>query len=205
MIIWVKFVVAWIKWELDSRDIFWKQLSIITGFSDNSMWKRKVSREISMHNHVFVFCCHFNNLVAKSCQALCNSKDHSLPGSSVRGILQAIILEWVAISFSKGSLWPRDHPTSPALQVYSLPLSQLGVFCSTQLCRHLFSTVGYLTYIRHCASEMQFLVPKSLYSWKGSRKINQQICVLFVYTTLGLITKVCSISESGERSTLSQR
>jgi len=57
-----------------------------------------------MHNHVFVFCCHFNNLVAKLCQALCDSKDHSPLGSSGHGILQAIILEWVAISFYKGSL-----------------------------------------------------------------------------------------------------
>ena len=35
--------------------------------------------------------------------------DYSPPGSSVLGILQARILEWVAISFSKGSLWPRDQ------------------------------------------------------------------------------------------------
>ena len=34
--------------------------------------------------------------------------DYSQPDSSVRGILQARILEWVAISFSKGSSWPRD-------------------------------------------------------------------------------------------------
>ena len=33
----------------------------------------------------------------------------SLPGSSVPGILQARILEWVAISFSRGSSWPRDQ------------------------------------------------------------------------------------------------
>ena len=33
---------------------------------------------------------------------------YSLPGSSVHEILQARILEWVAISFSKGSSWPRD-------------------------------------------------------------------------------------------------
>ena len=31
-----------------------------------------------------------------------------MPGSSVHGILQARILEWVAISFSRGSSWPRD-------------------------------------------------------------------------------------------------
>ena len=35
------------------------------------------------------------------CLTLCDSVDHSPPGSSVHGILQARILEWVAISFSK--------------------------------------------------------------------------------------------------------
>ena len=40
---------------------------------------------------------------AQSCPTLCEPKDCSLPGSSVHGILQARILEWVAISFSRGS------------------------------------------------------------------------------------------------------
>ena len=35
--------------------------------------------------------------------------DYSLPGSSVHGIVQAGVLEWVAISFSRGSSWPRDQ------------------------------------------------------------------------------------------------
>ena len=35
--------------------------------------------------------------------------DCSPPGSSIHGILQARILEWVAISFSRGSSWPRDR------------------------------------------------------------------------------------------------
>ena len=39
---------------------------------------------------------------------LCNHMDCSPPGSSVHGILQAKILEWVAISFSRGSSKPRD-------------------------------------------------------------------------------------------------
>ena len=38
----------------------------------------------------------------------CDPKDYSLPGFSVRGILQARILEWVAITFSKGSSWCRN-------------------------------------------------------------------------------------------------
>ena len=39
---------------------------------------------------------------------LCDSMDYSLPGSSVHGILQARILEWVAISPFRGSSRPRD-------------------------------------------------------------------------------------------------
>ena len=38
--------------------------------------------------------------VAQSCQTLCDPVDCSLPGSSVHGIFQARVLEWVAISFS---------------------------------------------------------------------------------------------------------
>ena len=48
-------------------------------------------------------------LVAQSCPTLCNPMDYSPPGSSVHGILQARILEWVAIPFSRGSSPPRDR------------------------------------------------------------------------------------------------
>ena len=47
--------------------------------------------------------------VAQSCPTLCDPTDCSLPGSSVHGIFQARVLEWVAISFSRGSSWPRDR------------------------------------------------------------------------------------------------
>ena len=46
--------------------------------------------------------------VAQSCLTLCDPMDCSPPGSSVYGISQARIPEWVVISFSKGSSWPRD-------------------------------------------------------------------------------------------------
>ena len=49
-------------------------------------------------------CC----LVAQSCLTLCNPMDCSPPGSSVHGMLQARMLAWAAISFSRGSSWPRD-------------------------------------------------------------------------------------------------
>ena len=47
--------------------------------------------------------------VAQSCPTLCNPMDCSPPGSSVHGIFQAWVLEWVAISFSRGSSRPRDQ------------------------------------------------------------------------------------------------
>ena len=46
--------------------------------------------------------------VAQSCPTLCHPLDCSLPGSSVHGILQARVLEWGAISFSRGSSRPSD-------------------------------------------------------------------------------------------------
>ena len=48
-------------------------------------------------------------LLALSSMTLCDSRDYSLPGSSVCGILQARILKWFAIPFSRGSSWPRDQ------------------------------------------------------------------------------------------------
>ena len=44
----------------------------------------------------------------QSCLTLCNPMDCSLPGSSVHGIFQARIVEWIAISSSRGSSQPRD-------------------------------------------------------------------------------------------------
>ena len=46
--------------------------------------------------------------VSQSCPILCNPMDYSPPGSFVHGILQARILEWAAILFSRGSSPPRD-------------------------------------------------------------------------------------------------
>ena len=50
----------------------------------------------------------FSYLVAKSCLTLHNLMDYSPPGSSVHGLSQAGVLEWAAISLSRGASWPRD-------------------------------------------------------------------------------------------------
>ena len=58
--------------------------------------------------------------VAQLCQILCSPMDCSQLGSSVHGILQARIVEWVAISLSGDLPDPGIKPKSPALQVDSL-------------------------------------------------------------------------------------
>ena len=58
-------------------------------------------------------------LVAQSCPTLCDPMDSSLPVSSVREILQADILEWLAIPFFRGYS-PGMEPGSPALPADSL-------------------------------------------------------------------------------------
>ena len=52
--------------------------------------------------------------------------DCSPPGSSVRGISQARLLEWVAISFSRDLPNPGNEPSSPTLQADSLPTEPSG-------------------------------------------------------------------------------
>ena len=47
-------------------------------------------------------------LVTQLCPALGDLMECNPPGSSFHGILQARALEWIAISFSRGSSWPRD-------------------------------------------------------------------------------------------------
>ena len=61
--------------------------------------------------------------VAQSCPTHCDPLDCSPPGSFVHGILQAGILKWVAISFSRGSSWLRD---GARVSWGSLPLCCLG-------------------------------------------------------------------------------
>ena len=91
----------------------WARQWILTNFSaaDRSILgcqpgRRERTRcwgERLSNKTIHILCC----LAAKSCLTLCNPVDSSLPGSSVYGISQVRILEWVAISSSRGSSWPR--------------------------------------------------------------------------------------------------
>ena len=84
-----------------SSDSTFTLLCISGAVHDNFSW-RKIS--------LFSFPLPFSVLVLSrfSCIRLFTTLDRSPPGSSVHGILQARILEWVAMPSSKGSFWPSD-------------------------------------------------------------------------------------------------
>ena len=71
--------------------------------------EREALRFLNLRHQSFVglFLCAC--LVIQSCLTLCDSTDYGPSGSSVRGIFQARILEWVAISSSRRSSWLRDR------------------------------------------------------------------------------------------------
>ena len=63
---------------------------------------------------VYVRVCACVCWVVQSCPTLCNTTEYNPPGSSVCRILQARILEWVAISYFRGFSGPRDWTLAPA-------------------------------------------------------------------------------------------
>ena len=91
-------------------------------------------------------CVHAKSL--QSCPTLCNPVDCSPSGCSVHGIFQARILEWVAISFSRGSSRPRDQTCISCLlpwQAGSLPLAPPGKsFVSSGDFRNPWASEGWL-------------------------------------------------------------
>ena len=65
-------------------------------------------------------------LVAQLCPTLCDLMDCSPPGSSIHGILQARILKWVVLFFSRGSSLPRDRTRASCIVADYLPSEPIG-------------------------------------------------------------------------------
>ena len=77
-------------------------LPLLYCYSHHTLWKN-VCPVLSTGHCEFVWV-----LCAQSCLTICDLIDWSLPDFPVCGIFQARILEWVAISYSRGSFWSRD-------------------------------------------------------------------------------------------------
>ena len=117
--------------------------------------------------------------VSQSCRTLCNPMDCSPPGSSVHGILQARVLEWVAIPFSKGSSQPSNQTQVSCIA------GGFFTFCS----REALGGVPLFPYLavinthcaRHLASEQQGLASaaRNSISWsKGSSILSKGVQTL---------------------------
>ena len=89
-------------WNLFGRQIFLKSAALREPWCCKDMTKR-------IQNGEMFWCSLVLMLHAQSCSTLCDPMDCSLSGSSVHGISQARILEWVAISYSGGSSRSRDR------------------------------------------------------------------------------------------------
>ena len=79
-------------------------------------------------------------LVSQSCLTLWESMDCSLPGSCVHGILQARILEWVTVPFSRGSSWSRDQTRVSCIASRFFTLWATGKFPFIFLLRYKWHT-----------------------------------------------------------------
>ena len=76
-------------------------------FTITRTWKQLKSPSTAKWIKMLYACMRAKSL--QSCPTLCNSMDHSLPDSSVDGILQERILEWVAMPQSRRFSWSRDQ------------------------------------------------------------------------------------------------
>ena len=76
--------------------------------------------------HFLLQCMKVKSEVTQSCPTLSALMDCSLPGSSIHRILKARVLEWVAISFSRGSSDPGIKPRAPSLRADALPSETPG-------------------------------------------------------------------------------
>ena len=85
----------------------WISFAVGNGFPADFLIKHRPQR-LTLCVCVSVCLC-VSVLIVQSCTTLCNPMDCSLPGSSVHGILQTRILEWVDMPFSRESSHPRDQ------------------------------------------------------------------------------------------------
>ena len=133
--------------------------------------------------------------VAQSCPTLCGSVDCSPPGSSVRGILQARILEWAAISVSILYPWPvilvpglrllgawdlslflvlpwnNSHSTKHPFG-WTLEVSAFLYFCrALRRTNFPFKSLAQMSDVRHVLTSLSTLRSHSVWKWKWSHSV----------------------------------
>ena len=86
-------------------------------------------------------------LVSQPRPTLCDPMDCSLPGSSIRGIFQARILEWAAVSFSQGSSQPKD-----LTQVSRIAGRHFTYWTTREAIKNAAKLLSHFSRVRLCAT-----------------------------------------------------
>ena len=133
--VWIPRYRSWILKDCRFSGVIWS-------------WERRLAYLNSANN----CCCLLRVCVCVSCSVMSDSlwpSDCSLPSSSVHGILQARILEWVAIPFSRGSSQPRDQSWVSRI---------VGRFFTIWATRE--AVTEHIPYIntRHCAGHSDYTI-----------------------------------------------
>ena len=123
-------------------------------------WLMSLLLLLEPRSQIFNFCCYtvpipWSEVKSLSRVRLCDPMDCSLPGSSVHGIFQAIVLEWIAISFSSRSSQPRDGTQVSRIvdrhfTVWATRAAQEYWRCSLSLLQEIFPTQESNQGLLHC-------------------------------------------------------
>ena len=157
----------------------------VSGVAHSWTWLKQLSSSSSS----IVYC-----EVTQSCPTLCDPVDCSLPGFSVHGILQARILEWVTISFSRGSSWPRDRTRVSCIGVRHFNLwatreAQNTGVGSLALLQGIFPTQGSNPGLPHCRQILYQLSHHLIFFWWIDHFITQWWPSLSLWQVLTLLSK----------------
>ena len=151
-----------------------------------------------------LFVCYSDSEVARLCLTLCDPVNCSPPGSSVHGILLARILEWVAISFSRGSscLWDRTRFSCLAGRLFNLWATLLyvrssnfllNISCISSVCASILSLRSWIIFTIHLLNyflgrlsiatslSCSFGVLTCSFTW------NTFLCLLILSSFMGLL------------------
>ena len=99
-----------------------------------------------MYSNIYLCYIEWVSEVAQLCPTLCNPVDCNLPGSSVHGILQARILEWVAISFSICVIYTTFNIFNTLIFSHKLFAFDINKPLSQKRCYSLFFHVLFISY-----------------------------------------------------------
>ena len=134
---------------------------------------------------------------------------YSLPGSSVHGILQARILEWVAVLFSRGSSWPRDQTCVSRIagRFFTIWIPREAIF---SICMYKYMhTIIYLCTYKHVCVYICIYIERDMYIRMYvhvcvDRQTHANVCLSFSLTWrrtaevfLVLLIALCSVPSIG--------